>query len=105
MSASSFAQVPVAVYGIVLLVAAVAYYVLQTLIIRDQGRDSVLAKAVGQDGKGRLSPMVYAIGIGLSFVNRWAAVTVFAAVAGMWLIPDRRVERSMQAADSEALTE
>jgi uncharacterized membrane protein len=105
MSVSSFAQVPAAVYGIVLLVAAVAYYILQTLIIRDQGSESVLAKAVGRDGKGRLSPLFYAVGIGLSFVNRWAAVAVFAAVACMWLIPDRRVERTIHGAESDALTD
>jgi uncharacterized membrane protein len=100
MSESSFAQAPVAGYGIVLLIAALAYFLLQSLIIRDQGRDSVLAKAVGSDGKGRFSPVLYAVGIGLSYVNRWAAVAVFAVVALVWLIPDRRVERTMHAASS-----
>jgi uncharacterized membrane protein len=99
MSESNFAQVPVAVYGIVLLVAAIAYYVLQALIIRDQGRNSVLAKAVGRDGKGRLSPVLYALGIALSFVNRWVGVAIFAAVALVWLIPDRRIEHTLHAAE------
>jgi uncharacterized membrane protein len=95
-----FAATPAAGYGIVLLIAALAYDGLQTAIIRDQSSasqtgQSVVATAVGRDIKGKLSPLLYATGIGLSFVNRWAAVAVYAGVALMWLIPDRRLERTI----------
>jgi uncharacterized membrane protein len=95
-----FAATPAAGYGIVLLIAALAYYGLQTAIIRDQGShdqggESLVATAVGRDVKGKLSPLLYATGIGLSFVGRWPAVAVYAGVALMWLVPDRRLERSI----------
>jgi TMEM175 potassium channel family protein len=90
-----FAATPAACYGIVLLTAALAYYGLQRAIIRDQGTRSVVATAVGRDVKGKLSPLLYAAGIGLSFVNHWSAVAIYAAVALMWLIPDRRLERTI----------
>jgi uncharacterized membrane protein len=90
-----FAATPAACYGIVLLVAALAYYGLQTAIIRDQGSGSVVAAAVGPDLKGKVSPLLYAAGIGLSFVNRWLAVAIYAGVALMWLIPDRRLEHTI----------
>jgi uncharacterized membrane protein len=90
-----FAATPAAGYGIVLLIAALAYYGLQTAIIRDQGSRSVVAIAVGRDVKGKLTPLLYAAGIGLSFVNRWPAVAVYAGIALMWLIPDRRLERTI----------
>ncbi len=90
-----FAATPAACYGIVLLIAALAYYGLQTAIIRDQGSGSVVATAVGPDLKGKVSPLLYAAGIGLSFVNRWLAVAIYAGVALMWLIPDRRLERTI----------
>lgn len=72
-----------------------AYYGLQKAIIRDQGTWSVVATAVGRDVKRELSPLPYAAGIGLSFVNHWPAVTIHAGVALMWLIPDRRLERTI----------
>jgi uncharacterized membrane protein len=90
-----FAATPAAAYGIVLLIAALAYFGLQRAIIRDQGPGSLVATAVGRDIKGKLSPLLYATGIGLSFVNRWPAVAVYACVALMWLIPDRRLERTI----------
>ena len=90
-----FAATPAAGYGIVLLTAALAYYGLQTAIIRDQGSQSVVATAVGRDVKGKLSPVLYAAGIGLSFVSRWPAVAIYASVALMWMIPDRRLERTI----------
>jgi uncharacterized membrane protein len=90
-----FEREPAAGYGIVLLAAALAYYGLQTAIIRDQGSQSVVAAAVGRDLKGKLSPLLYVAGIGLSFVNRWAAVAVYASVAVIWLIPDRRLEHTV----------
>ncbi len=99
LSETTFAAVPAAVYGIVLLAAAIAYYLLQTMIIRDQGSTSTLARAVGRDRKGKASPVLYAAAIALAFANRWLAVAVFAAVALMWLVPDRRVEVTLQAAE------
>jgi uncharacterized membrane protein len=97
MGENHFAAVPVAAYGIVLLLAAVAYYGLQTAIIRDQGPGSVLARAVGRDRKGKLSPFVYVTGIALSFLDPRLAVAVYAGSALIWLIPDRRLERTLAA--------
>ena len=97
MGENDFAPTPAAAYGIVLLGAAVAYYSLQEAIIRDQGPGSRLARAVGRDRKGKLSPLLYLTAIGLSFVNRWFAVAIYVAAALIWLIPDRRVERIMAA--------
>ncbi len=92
MSENNFPPVPTAVYGIVLLGAALAYYILQTMLLHaDEG--SVLAAALGTDLKGKASPVLYSLGIGLAFVNRWLAITVYVVVALMWLIPDRRFER------------
>jgi uncharacterized membrane protein len=88
-----FATVPTVAYGIVLLAAGIAYYVLQTAIVARQGRDSALARALGRDWKGRLSPVFYASAIGLAFVNRWIAVGLYILVAAIWLVPDRRLER------------
>jgi uncharacterized membrane protein len=93
MSEHRFPPVPTAVYGIVLLCAALAYYILQTMLLGAGGEDSVLRAALGSDLKGKISPPLYCLGIGLSFVNRWLAVAVYVGVALMWLVPDRRVER------------
>jgi uncharacterized membrane protein len=96
-SSTDFAEIPVAVYGIVLVAAALAYYLLQTLIIRHQRPDSLLARAVGADLKGKLSPAIYVLGIVFAFVDRWISVALYVAVALIWLIPDRRVERAITA--------
>ncbi|HET9106850.1 MAG TPA: TMEM175 family protein [Steroidobacteraceae bacterium] len=98
MDTTRFAPVPVGVYGIVLLMAAVAYWILQQLIIRSQGRKSLLSRAVGRDWKGKLSPLLYLLAIGLS--GRWpdAALGIYAAVACLWLVPDRRIERVLSSA-------
>jgi uncharacterized membrane protein len=93
MSENNFPTVPVAVYGITLLAAGIAYYILQTMLLRADVEGSLLARAVGSDVKGRLSPVLYCVGIGLSFVNRWFGIIVYVVVALMWLVPDRRVER------------
>jgi uncharacterized membrane protein len=90
-----FAATPAAGYGIVLLTDALAYWGLQTAIIRDQGSQSVVATAIGRDVKGKLSPLLYVAGIGLSFVNHWLAVAIYVSVALIWLIPDRRLERTI----------
>jgi uncharacterized membrane protein len=94
------ATVPAAAYGINLLASAVAYYALQRAIIRDQGEGSVLATAVGRDWKGKASPLVYALGIGLAFVSPVLAVVVYVGLALLWLIPDRRLERTIAATGS-----
>lgn len=88
---------PTAVYGVVLLACAFAWYVMQTTIIRSQGPDSHLRHAIGRDWKGRLSPVLYAAGIGLAFVQPVLAALIYAAVACLWLIPDRRVHESVRA--------
>jgi len=90
------ASVPAAAYGIVLLAAAVAFYLLQRAIVRDQGSGSLVATAVGRDPKGKLSPLVYAAGIGLSFLTPWLGVAVYAGMALLWLVPDRRIERTIE---------
>jgi uncharacterized membrane protein len=87
------APTPVAIYGFVLLMAAVAYYILQRAIIVQQGSDSLLAAAIGNDWKGKLSPVFYFAAIPLAFVNPWIASGIYVFVALMWLVPDRRIER------------
>lgn len=92
MGENHFAAVPTALYGVVLLMAAIAYYVLQQAIIRAQGPESILQKAVGRDWKGRLSPVLYIMAIIATLVSPWIAQAIFVTVALMWLIPDRRIE-------------
>ena len=84
---------PTAVYGFVLLMAAIAYYILQRAIIKQQGRDSLLAAAIGKDWKGKLSPVCYLAAIPLAFVSVWISNGLFIFVAILWLVPDRRIER------------
>lgn len=95
MGENGFAELPTAVYGMALLMPAFAYWILQTLIVRHQGADSRLAKAVGRDIKGKLSPVVYAIAIPLAFVQPLASAVLYALVALVWLVPDRRIERAL----------
>ena len=97
MSEHRFPPIPTAVYGIVLLAAAIAYYVLQTTLLHGEGEGSRLRVAIGADVKGKISPLLYCLGIGLAFANRWLAVAVYVAVALIWLVPDRRVERHLMA--------
>jgi uncharacterized membrane protein len=89
---TSFSRTPVIVYGVNLLLAAVAYYVLQQAIFHSEG-GSGLREALGRDLKGKSSPIAYLTGIALAFVSPWLAMVVFTGVAVMWLVPDRRVER------------
>ena len=89
------APTPTALYGFVLLMAAMAYYVLQRTIIAKQGRDSLLAAAIGRDWKGKLSPGLYLAAIPLSFVHPWIGNAIYVFVALMWLVPDRRIERAL----------
>lgn len=83
---------PTALYGVILLLPAIAYYLLVLAIIRRHGADSMLAKAIGSDIKGKISPVVYAAGIALAFVAPWVSIVLYAAVAVLWLVPDRRIE-------------
>lgn len=94
---TKFAPVPSAGYGVVSLLAAIAYFILQTAIISEQGPGSKLAQAVGGDLKGKISPVLYAAGIGLAFVNQWIAMGIYVLVALMWLVPDRRIEAAASA--------
>jgi uncharacterized membrane protein len=94
MGENHFQAVPSAVYGGVLLMAAIAYHILQTLIIVAHGGcDSTLARAIGSDVKGKISPVLYAVGIGVSFLWPWVAGCIYIFVALMWLVPDRRMTR------------
>jgi uncharacterized membrane protein len=92
MGENEFAAVPTAIYGVVALFAAVAYFLLKTAVIKEQGQESRLATAYGNDLKGKMSPIFYLLAIPLSFVNRWIALALYVLVALMWLIPDRRIE-------------
>ncbi len=89
------APVPTATYGAVLLMPAIAYNLLQQAILHREGGDSVLARAVGRDRKGKLSPFFYLAAIGLAFVAPWASVAIYIAVAVLWLVPDRRIEKAL----------
>ena len=100
MGENSFAPVPTALYGAVLLMAAIAYWILQRAIIRQEGRDSVLARALGRDLKGKVSPILYAAAIPTALFEPWIAGAVYLGVALMWLVPDRRIERALAEARS-----
>lgn len=86
-------HLPTAIYGFVLLMAAMAYYILQFTIIAQQGADSILAKAVGKDWKGKISPLCYLFAIPLAFVYPMISLGLYVAVPLLWLVPDRRIER------------
>ena len=93
MAENNFASLPVFLYGADLLMAAISYYILQTLILKIHGRDSVLAKAIGKDLKGKISPVLYIIALVFAFINPWLSGAIYVLVALMWLIPDKRIER------------
>jgi uncharacterized membrane protein len=92
MDESGFVQIPVLTYGINLLGAAIAYFILEQSLIRQQGRDGPLAQAVGRDWKGKTSPLIYLAGLGLTAVQPLLGVAAYTIVALIWLIPDPRVE-------------
>jgi uncharacterized membrane protein len=94
---SHFAPAPTALYGGVLLLAAIAYYILQGQILRNEGPQSLLATAIGRDLKGKLSPVIYAIAMPLAFLRPWIAGALYAGVALIWFIPDQRIERVLMA--------
>lgn len=93
MGENHFAAVPTAFYGGVLLMAGVAYWLLAQTIIRLEGKDSLVARAIGGDGKGKISIIVYALAIPLAFVNVWLSQICYVAIALLWLIPDQRLEK------------
>jgi uncharacterized membrane protein len=95
MGENHFEMVPTALYGGVLFMAAIAYYILQSLIIAARGCDSKLAAAIGRDLKGKLSPVLYGVAIAASFSRPWISGCVYVFVALMWLVPDRRIERAL----------
>jgi len=95
MGENHFAPLPTAVYGVVLLLAGLAYVLLQHTIIAAQGPNSRLATAVGRDVKGKLSALLYAVAIPSAFVHQWIADALYVVVALMWLVPDRRIESNL----------
>ena len=90
------APLPTAIYGAILLMPAIAYYLLQKAIMRTHGEHSVLARAIGSDIKGKISPLLYAAAIPLAFVLPWLSIAIYVLVALIWLIPDRRIERALR---------
>ena len=95
MGEHEFAPVPTALYGVSLFLPAIAWRIMQSVIIRAQGPGSPLRAAIGRDFKGTISPVLYFCGIALSFVAPWAALLCYSAVAAAWLVPDRRIERML----------
>jgi uncharacterized membrane protein len=93
---SHVASTPTVVYGVNLLLAAVCYYVLQLVIFRAEGEDSALKQALGSDLKGKLSPVIYVLGILLALAQPWAGLALYSLVAIIWLVPDRRIERYLE---------
>ena len=93
MGENHFSPVSSLIYGIILLMAAVAYFILQSLIIASQGENSLLKKAIGSDWKGKISPILYAIAIGVALWFHWISIGIYILVALIWLVPDRRIEK------------
>lgn len=100
MGENFLSRLPTVLYGVVLLMAGIAYFILQKVIIRSQGPGSTLARALGRDWKGKLSVILYAVAIGIAFVRPWVADAIFVVVAAMWLVPDRRIEHVIQGGES-----
>ena len=90
---NQFAPLPTALYGVALLMPGIAYLILQGAMIRAHGREGILAKALGRDIKGQVSAVLYVVAIGLAYVRTWLSLAIYVAVALIWLIPDRRIER------------
>lgn len=95
MGENHFASLPSALYGFVLFMAAIAYYMLQQSIMATDGCSSVLRKAIGSDWKGKLSPVFYIVAIGASFMAHWLAQVIYVGVALLWLVPDKRIEMAI----------
>jgi uncharacterized membrane protein len=101
MGENHFAPVPTALYGVVLLMAAVAYWILQRTIMREHGDDSLLSKAVGADLKGKLSPLIYLAAIVSAFLHQGIAQALYVLMALLWLLPDPRIERTVRSEEEE----
>ena len=99
MGENHFAAAPTALYGVVLLMAAIAYWVLQQIIIASQGHGSLLKSAIGSDWKGKLSPILYLVAIPAAFWSQWISGGIYVLVALMWLVPDRRIENVLSASE------
>jgi uncharacterized membrane protein len=97
MGENHFAAVTVVVYGSVLIMAGVAYYILVRALLATEGTGSTLARAIGSDFKGKISVVIYAIGIASTWINAWIGVAIYTCVAIIWLVPDRRIERNLAA--------
>lgn len=95
MAENHFANLTLTLYGVVLLMAAIAYFILRTLILKLHGNESILRKAIGNDMKGKISPVLYVAAIALSFYSQWAAGAIYVLVALIWLVPDKRIERTI----------
>jgi uncharacterized membrane protein len=95
MGENHFATLPVVLYGAVLIMAAVAYFILVRVLLAGHGPESALAKAIGTDLKGKISVVIYAAGLALAFVNAWLGVAVYTIVALLWLCPDQRIEKTL----------
>ena len=93
MGENHFAAWPVALYGVVMLLAAIAYFILARTLISLHGKDSALATAFGRDFKGKISPLICTVAIPLAFVRSWISCALYVLVAIMWLVPDRRIEK------------
>jgi len=96
MGENHFTSASVFLYGIILLGSAIAYFILQNLIIKSHGEDSILKKALEKDLKGKISPVLYLLGISASFISVWISGVLYILVAIIWLIPDRRIERALK---------
>ena len=96
MGENDFSFASVILYGIILLFAAIAYWFLQLIIIKKHGKDALLAKALGKDIKGKVSPILYLIGIISAFINAWFAGFMYVLVAIIWLVPDTRIEKALK---------
>jgi uncharacterized membrane protein len=100
MGENYFATMPTALYGVVLFMAAMAYWILQQTIIASQGEHSLLKAALGKDRKGRLSPVLYGVSIAAAFVSPWLAGVIYVGVALMWLVPDKRIAGALNREES-----
>jgi uncharacterized membrane protein len=96
MGENEFAPLPTALYGLALTMPAIAYFLLQRAIIRRNGESGLLAQALGHDVKGKISPPLYIVAIAASFIKPWIAHVIYVAVALMWLLPDRRIEKAIE---------
>ena len=96
MGENDFAAVPVALYGALLFMAALAYYILVRQLLAREGDNPTLARAIGNDRKGRVSLIIYAVAAGVAYVHTWISIALYIVVAMIWIVPDRRIEKKMQ---------